>query len=188
VRTFFEKLRGYDYLVLVSGSIIALDQVTKIAVRTQLEFGETWMPLEWLAPYARVVYWRNTGAAFGIFPAGGIVFTIVALGVVGAILYYWPRIQSEQPNLRLALALQLAGALGNLLDRLTVGEVTDWFSIGQLPVFNVADFSISSGVVVLLVASYMEERNLRNRVPDEPDAILSGEEPESIELEKSHGD
>ncbi len=60
-------LESYAFLFTIAGLIISLDQWTKCLVRSSLGFQETWSPWEWLAPYARIVHWRNTGAVFGIF-------------------------------------------------------------------------------------------------------------------------
>jgi signal peptidase II len=149
-----------DYLILIGGAglIVALDQWTKFLVRSNLALSETWSPFEWLEPYARIVHWNNTGAAFGIFPSGSIIFTIIAILVSVAILYYFPRMPSEQWALRLALVLQLGGALGNLTSRLVQGTVTDFISVGSFAVFNVADSSISIGVAVLIAGMWLEER------------------------------
>ena len=57
-------LSAYLFLFTVSGIIVALDQLTKELVREKIPLGGTWMPLEWLSPYARFVHWFNTGAAF----------------------------------------------------------------------------------------------------------------------------
>lgn len=109
------------------------------------------MPLEWLAPYFRFVNWHNQGAAFGMLQGFGGVFGILAIFVSIAIVIYYPIIPRTDKWMRLALALQLAGAMGNLIDRLTVGAVTDFVSIWRFPVFNVADLSITVGVIVLLL-------------------------------------
>lgn len=116
------------------------------------------MPVEALAPYLRVVHWNNTGAAFGLFPSGGTLFTVIAVLVAGAILYYFPQVSSRNWWVRLALILQMGGAIGNLIDRLLQGPVTDFISIGSFPVFNVADSSISIGVAILVVSMVVEER------------------------------
>ncbi|MEW6568437.1 MAG: signal peptidase II [Chloroflexota bacterium] len=155
--------KARDYLVLLglAGLVVAADQWTKYLVRSRLDLGEVWVPWEWLAPFARIVHWNNTGAAFGLFRSGGLIFTIVAILVSVAILYYYPRVPSSQVPLRLALALQLGGAIGNLIDRLVLGTVTDFVSVGTFPVFNVADASISVGVAVLVAAMWLEERRRR---------------------------
>jgi signal peptidase II len=141
----------YAYLFSVAGLIIIFDQVTKFIIRQTIPFGQAWMPLEWLAPYFRFVNWHNRGAAFGMLQGFGGIFGILAIIVSLAIIVYYPVIPRTDKWMRLALALQLAGAMGNLIDRLTVGAVTDFVSIWQFPVFNVADLSITMGVIVLLL-------------------------------------
>lgn len=154
--------RVKDYLMLfsVAGTIIALDQWTKWLVRENIELGGQWLPewLAWLSPYARFVHWYNSGAAFGMFQNGNMVFTILAFIVIGAIIYYFPLVENEDWTLKLAMGLQLAGAAGNLIDRLMMGKVTDFISLGTFPVFNIADASISVGVVVLLFGVWLKER------------------------------
>jgi signal peptidase II len=140
--------------------VIALDQWTKWWVRTNLPFQGTWLP-EWLSglsPYARIVNWSNSGAAFGSFQNGNSVFTVLAILVICAIFYYYPRVEANDWTLRLAMGLQLGGAAGNLIDRLLMQKVTDFISIGNFPVFNIADSSISIGVAVLLLGVWIKER------------------------------
>lgn len=160
-------------LALISGVVVGLDQWTKYFVRLNLAPGERWVPWEWLAPYARIINSSNTGAAFGIFKEGAIFFTVLAILVSLAIIFYYPRVPRSQTALRLALALQLGGALGNLADRLIQGgQVTDYLSVWKFPVFNVADASIFFGVVILLISSVLEERRNRNEAePESPGSI-----------------
>ena len=151
----------YWFMFSIAGLIILLDQWTKSLVRTSLPLGGTWLPpsLQWLSPYARIVNWHNTGAAFGMFQSGSMVFTVLAFVVIAAIIYYFPRVEKTDWTLRLAMSMQLGGAFGNLIDRLLHGgQVTDFISVGTFPVFNVADASISVGTVVLLLGVYFQER------------------------------
>lgn len=155
-------VRDYVGLLLVAGAVVALDQWTKWLVRENLPFQGTWLPerLSWLSPYARIVHWHNSGAAFGMFQGASDIFTILAFLVIAAILYYFPRVEHGDWSLRLAMGLQLGGAIGNLIDRLTRdGRVTDFISIGSFPVFNIADSSISVGVVVLLLSVWIRDRS-----------------------------
>jgi len=151
-------LWDYGMLVILAGAIIYIDQWTKNLVRINLEIGEVWSPWYWLIPYARIVHWKNTGAAFGMLQGFGGVFTILAILVSLAIIYYFPRVPRQDWYLRLAMTLQLGGAVGNLIDRILHGHVTDFISIGSFPVFNVADSSISIGVAVLLLGVWIKER------------------------------
>lgn len=150
-------IKSYGLLFGVALVIIAIDQITKYLVRTNLAFGAYWSPWSWLTPYARIVHWNNTGAAFGVFQGYGMVFSILAILVSIAIIYYFPRIAIEDWPLRIALCLQLGGALGNLVDRITVGQVTDFISVGSFAVFNVADSCITVGVIVLLLGIWIKD-------------------------------
>jgi signal peptidase II len=148
----------YGLMVILVTLIIALDQFTKTLVRSNLEFGQIWMPWEWLLPYARVIHIFNTGAAFGLFKGANTVFMILAVIVSCAIIYYFPSVSRKDWVIRVALSMQLAGALGNLIDRMTIGHVTDFVSVGNFPVFNVADASITVGVGVLLIGMWVQEK------------------------------
>lgn len=143
--------------------IIALDQYTKALVRQSLAPGEMWSPWPWLTPYARIVHWYNSGVAFGLFQGKGDFFMILAILVALAIIYFYPRVPASDWTLRLAMGLQLGGAVGNLIDRLTLGHVTDFISVGTFPVFNVADSSITIGVIVLLLGVYLQEKKEKNQ-------------------------
>ncbi|MEA3350345.1 MAG: signal peptidase II [Chloroflexota bacterium] len=172
-------LRDYLYLLAFAGLIVVLDQWAKAIVRAQLELGQTWSPWEWLAPYARIVNWENTGAAFGMGQNLSVIFTILAIIVVGMIVYYFPSIPRRDWPFRVALCMQLGGAVGNLVDRLTQqGRVTDFISVGKFPVFNVADSCISVGVVVLLVGMWIQERQTESTSRE--DELLSSETEPSL--------
>jgi signal peptidase II len=161
-------LRDYLLLLGMGTVVVSLDQWTKWLVRTNLPFQGTWLPdgLTWLSPYARIVHWYNSGAAFGMFQSGGKVFTVLAIVVIVAILYYFPQVEPNDWTLRLAMGLQLGGAAGNLVDRLRMGKVTDFISVGTFPVFNVADSSISVGVAVLLLGVWLRERSEKKKARD----------------------
>jgi signal peptidase II len=158
LKNLFEK---YSFMFGIAGALVALDQWTKWLVRSNIALGDTWLPdsLAWLSPYARIVNWYNTGAAFGMFQNGSAIFATLAVIVICALIYYFPQVEKKDWTLRLAMSMQLAGASGNLIDRLTQdGKVTDFISVGTFPVFNVADASISIGTVVLLLGVYLQER------------------------------
>lgn len=160
-RSFWELLPDYIFLIGLAGLIIFLDQWTKDLVRENIPYGGIWMPWEWLAPYARIVNWQNTGAAFGMFQSGGMIFTVLAVIVSILILAFYPQVPKKEWALRLAMGLQLGGALGNFTDRIQFGHVTDFVSVWDFPVFNVADSSITIGVAILIVAVYIEERKIK---------------------------
>jgi signal peptidase II len=168
-----ETAKNYVFLAVVAGVIIALDQWSKYYVRSTLARGQMWSPWEWLTPYARIVHWDNSGVAFGLFQGGGYIFMVLALIVSVVIIYYYPRLAANDWILKTALSLQLAGALGNLIDRVFLnGRVTDFISVGDFPVFNVADSSISVGVAVLLVGVWLQEQRAKNALSDDQARLL----------------
>ena len=167
--------RSYLLLFILAVIIISFDQWTKYLVRTQLQFGQTWVPWDWLAPYARIVYWHNSGAAFGLGQNLSLLFTILAIVVSCAIIVYYPRIPKEDWPLRVALGMQFGGAIGNLIDRLTIGFVTDFISVGNFPVFNVADSSVSVGVAVLIIGMWIVERKKKSGLSISTDEYSSQE-------------
>jgi signal peptidase II len=166
-------IKSYAFLVLVAGVIILLDQLTKSWVQANIPLGQMWMPLEWLAPYARLVHISNTGAAFGLFQGASMIFTVLAFLVSIAILYYFPQVPEKDWPLRLAMGLQLGGAVGNLIDRVTIGHVTDFISVGTFAVFNIADASITVGVGVLLLGIWLQDRKERQTAEEERDPVDS---------------
>lgn len=176
MKNVFQK---YWMIVLIALLIAGLDQWTKWLVRANIPAGGTWLPesLEWLSPYARIAHWYNTGAAFGIFKDGSMVFTVLAFIVIGAILYYYPQVERSDWSLRLAMSMQLGGAIGNLIDRLTIGHVTDFISVGTFPVFNIADASITVGCVVLFLGVWLTERAQKKK---EANAEVTSEKVEEM--------
>lgn len=169
-----KKIFDYAFLLLISGSIIFFDQLTKWMVRDNLASEEIWAPWPWLVPYARIVNWHNTGIAFGMFQNGNTVFIILAFLVSLGILYYFPKVPRVDVFLRVALALQLGGALGNMIDRIHQGYVTDFVSVGTFPVWNVADASISTGVVVLLAGLWIMD-NKKKKIDPKTTSEPSGD-------------
>jgi len=159
-------IKEYWLLFTTAGIVIVLDQVTKAIVRAQIPFGGQWMPLTWLAPYFRFVNWNNTGAAFGLFQSGGMIFAILAVIISTFIVIYYPQIPKAEKLMRFAIALQLGGAIGNLIDRIRFGPVTDFISVGEFPVFNLADSCITVGVGLLILALWLNERREKNKVSE----------------------
>ena len=173
-----KALKSYSVLIPIAGLLIALDQWTKSIVRQNLNLGEMWMPLEWLSPFARIVHWYNTGVAFGMFQDKNFLFSILALAISVFLIIFYPKLTEDDWFLRIALGMQLGGSLGNLIDRLgmnqgwsvgnlidriRIGHVTDFISIGNFPVFNIADASISVGVAVMIVGLWLEDRKEKQK-------------------------
>jgi signal peptidase II len=156
-----QQIRDFLILVLLAGIIVIADQLSKTWIQTNIPPGDSWMPFALLAPYVRMVHWYNTGVAFGMFQGMGGLFTVLAFFVAGAIIYYYPQIPDKDWLLRISMGMLLGGALGNLVDRLTIGHVIDFISIGTFPVFNIADSCISVGVGVLLLSFYVQDHKAK---------------------------
>jgi signal peptidase II len=153
----FRKLR---YL-LVSLAVIVLDQWTKWLVEAHLPHHSTRPVIPGLFNLTHV---RNTGVAFGLFASdgtgggGGWLLTLLGLGALVAVgLYFWYT-PSRDRVLLIALALVVGGAVGNLIDRVSSGAVTDFLDVylglHHWPSFNVADSAISIGIVLMAIDSF----------------------------------
>ena len=147
----------YAVLFLIAGIVILLDQLTKAVLRQNLMFGEIYHPELWVSQYIRFVHLNNTGATNGMFQNMSGVLKVFPFIVALVILYYFPRIPRCDWLFRLGLGLYLGGALGNLIDRLRQGYVTDFISVGYSPVFNLADACVLLGVVCLFVGLWINE-------------------------------
>ena len=140
--------RSLTILCAISLIIFISDQLTKRLIVQVLEPGESLSPIPGLGRIFQFTYITNTGAAFGLFPNWGNIFIIIALIVVIGIVYYFPAVDNRL--VQLSLGLQLGGAIGNLWDRIfNDGHVIDFVDIGFWPIFNIADISIVTGVVLL---------------------------------------
>lgn len=163
------KRRKRDVLILpaTAALVLLVDQVTKHLVMTRLAEGQSWDIVPWLAPFVRITYVTNTGAAFGLFPQGGGFFAVIAVIVIVAIILYYHSLPDGQWLLRVALGLQLGGAIGNLMDRLryewSVVDFIDFnfWPLHNWPISNLADVSVVAGVTLLALMMLWEERRER---------------------------
>ena len=142
-------------LSLIAG-IVALDQLTKLLVRTEIALHDS---LAVIPGLLNLVHVRNTGAAFGFlngvdFPYKPAVVALVAAAALTGIALYAARMSSHERLARIGLALILGGAAGNLIDRLALGSVVDFVDVvlggWHFWAFNVADSAITLGVVAML--------------------------------------
>lgn len=148
-------LRSYALLLLTAGILVFLDQFSKYLVRTYLPLGQVFHPELKLSQYMRIVHWYNTGAAGGLLQGMNTIFAVVAAMASIIILIYYARIPRESYLLRLSMGFLLGGALGNLIDRVTQGHVTDFISVGILPVLNFADLCVGFGLVLLCLGIFL---------------------------------
>ena len=160
-------LKSYILLFTIAAIIIGLDQYTKYLVRENIEMWTgVWAPWDWIIPYARIIHIPNTGVAFGMFQDKSWLFTILSSIIAIVIVIYYPQVPNSDWPLRLAMGMQFSGAVGNLIDRVTIGHVTDFISIGNFAVFNIADSSITVGVIILIIGVWIQEHNEKKNKRD----------------------
>ncbi len=163
------KLKQNLLLFGIALAVILVDQATKLIIRQNLILGQAWLPFP-PSEFFRIVYWQNTGAAFGIFQNGNMVLKVLTSAIILFILVHYQTIPYEQKFVRVCLAIMLGGAVGNLIDRFTQGYVLDFIAVGNFPVFNVADSCVTVGVGLLILALLLEEKKAKNEISTEPDA------------------
>jgi signal peptidase II len=154
----------YFLLALVAGTVIIIDQLTKLSIMQNMRLHES-IPI--IPNLFSLTYIRNPGAAFGLLAGSSNAFrtlffgvtSLFALGLLGTILV---RLPANDWMGQLSIASILGGAIGNLLDRLQYGEVIDFLDVYietyHWPAFNVADSAISVGVVFLIIHFAFEKK------------------------------
>lgn len=151
--------------LLVGGAVVLLDQVTKALIRGWIGPGAERHQVDLLGAALSFVYVENPGAAFGIL-RGQTAFLILAAGAIVALLLLTLRGANRlSPVMYLGLGLLLGGALGNLIDRIRLGYVTDYVAVGFWPKFNVADSAITVGLILMGWAYLLHETG-RTRADD----------------------
>jgi len=125
--------------------VIAADQVTKVVARRAVDIGDS----DGVLPGLELVHVRNRGVAFGFLSGGGGLVVAATLVALAFLLFLFVR-NPRRRMMWLPTGLLLGGAVGNLLDRLASGEVTDFLKVPLWPAFNVADVAITVGVLALL--------------------------------------
>ena len=133
------------YVATLLVATFAVDQITKGWVKSHLQLGES-IPTQ---GFFRITHTFNTGSAFGLFPDQTVILTAASVVGIGILLLFLRKQPIRGAWLYTSLGLQLGGAAGNLVDRLTMGRVTDFIHIGIWPVFNLADSSIVIGLIIL---------------------------------------
>ena len=154
--------RNWLTLLFIIIAVLGVDQITKRIVMDTMLVGESRQPIPALVPFFQITRSENMGAAFGFLPQGGDVFLIIAVVVVSAMIYFYPRIPTQAKLTQIAIGLICGGALGNALDRLEYGSVVDFIHY-QIPgilsnVSNLADHAIVLGVFLIFIDSWLVER------------------------------
>ena len=142
--------RGNVVFFLTALLLVTADQLSKFWIRSNLAIGESLFEVGFFR-FTRV---HNTGAVFGLFQGQSFLLTIIALVGVAALLLYALFFYRKLPFLgnglgKLAFGLVLGGTMGNLIDRIYLGYVTDFIALGSWPAFNIADSAIVVGSIIL---------------------------------------
>jgi signal peptidase II len=154
---------------IIAASLAAgLDQLVKYMIKTHMKLYE----LIWvIKDFFKITYIENSGVAFGMF--GGtaqpavrwILVGVISLASIG-ITFYWATNRKQSLLYDLACGLILGGAIGNLIDRIRVGRITDFLEFGYknttFPVFNVADSCVTVGVAFFIIFVLNEGRKVEN--------------------------
>jgi signal peptidase II len=147
----------------VASVVVAIDQLTKLWVVRTLgpETMTNFIPI--IGDTVRIAYSHNTGVAFSLFQGHPELLTIGALLIVsGAIYFYATQLPNQRTLVQVIMGLIMGGAFGNLIDRVRLGYVVDFISVGWFPIFNVADSAISVGAALLMLQFLRDEFTQRH--------------------------
>ena len=132
----------------VSLIMIFLDQSAKFLIRKNFQLGQS-VPI--IKNIFYLTYITNTGSAFGLFKNFNLIFILFSIIVAAAIFYCIKKIRENEKTLQFAVGLLLGGTIGNLIDRIIYGKVTDFIDFRIWPVFNVADSAVTISVIILVI-------------------------------------
>jgi signal peptidase II len=146
--------RKHLTIAITAAVLIILDQLTKLAVMNNMNIGET-IPL--ITNVLHLTYVQNNGAGFGIMQGQQWLFITLSIILLIAIGYYYKKIP-DKISYGIVTGMIIAGVIGNLIDRLSLGYVIDFIDFKIWPVFNVADSCMTIAVVLLVVESLRKNK------------------------------
>lgn len=150
-------MRKREFLLILA--VVALDQITKYAIEAQLSLGQS---IEIIKGFFSLTYARNTGAAWSILTGQMTFFYIISTIALVVMTYFLFKTDKKENLQRIALALLIAGTLGNFIDRLMfqyVRDFLDFIIFGyDFPIFNVADISLNVAIGLLILETILEGR------------------------------
>ncbi|HEX7173256.1 MAG TPA: signal peptidase II [Candidatus Limnocylindria bacterium] len=162
------SVRPAAILAITAVGIYVADQVTKALVVASLDVGQR---VDVIGDVVQLWHLRNTGAAFSLLPGATWLFIPITIIALGMVAYFHRQFRDRGPWIHVILGAVLGGALGNLTDRIRLGYVVDFVSVGvgdlRWPAFNVADPSVVIGIGLLVVYLSFFDGRLRR---DEPAA------------------
>jgi signal peptidase II len=154
--------RDYHLLIFTSAFVVLLDQITKYVITKQMALHSS---IEVIKGFLNIVHIRNNGIAFGLLRDTGDtiisnILLITNIIIILALILWALTLKKRERLLSFALSLIIGGAIGNLIDRITLGEVVDfldfYLSNHHWPAFNIADSSITVGTILLAIKYLLE--------------------------------
>lgn len=166
-RPWQSKMTKYRIFTLTAALGLILDQLSKIYIDHSFELSES---KRIIADFFHITYVRNPGAAFGMLSDSAFrvpfFLSISVIAIIG-ILWYLRRLPEDKSWQHLSLGLIFCGATGNLIDRARLGEVIDFIDVHwynyHWPAFNIADSAICVGVAIMLICTWHEERERKQK-------------------------
>ncbi len=151
---------GFDFWPLVVAAIVvALDQLTKALVINAFGPAEDGKSKAIIPKVLDFRHDENTGAAFSLFQGRSTTLLLIGVVVIGVLIYYYRALPQGSPLLRVAVGAVLGGAIGNIIDRVRLGHVTDWIHVTHYPTFNLADSCITVGMITLAISLLFLDRS-----------------------------
>lgn len=142
-----KQKKSYTFFIAIV-IIVILDQLTKYLVKDQI---------------VNINFIQNTGSFFGIMKGSSVFLIWFSLVVIGIFFYFYDKIQKSELIVKLCSGLIVGGAIGNLIDRIRYGSVTDFINLGWWPSFNIADSAICVGVTLLIIYFLFENKFKKKR-------------------------
>jgi signal peptidase II len=156
------RARGFDlWPLIVAAIVVMLDQITKAVVIRAFASPDSGASKQIIPHLLDFRHDENTGAAFSLFQGRSTTLLLIGVIVIGVLIYYYRALPQGQPVLRLAVGGVLGGAVGNIIDRVRLGHVTDWIHITHYPTFNIADSCITIGMITLAISLLFMDRIAR---------------------------
>ena len=145
-------------IIILSIIFLVIDQISKILIIKLLEPNEV---ITIIKNFFYIIYTNNTGAAFSILLGKRIFLIVVAILIIGILLYYIKKNKVDGKLNIIAFSLIIGGSLGNLIDRIVIGYVRDFIDFVifnyNFPIFNIADIAITIGVALVILEVGIEE-------------------------------
>ena len=145
------------HTLLLALFIVVVDQFSKFYIQTHMALG---MSIPVMQDIFHITYILNAGAAFGLLENQTAFFVMIAVCMVVATIYFYPKIPKRYSLLRFGIGLMVGGAMGNVIDRIKTGYVVDFFDFRIWPIFNIADVGIVCGVgciIFTIIYLYKED-------------------------------